>query len=179
MLISWWTVAGQNNYTIPTSIDKITNIKITDWDVNYYPTEISIFDFHALDNTNSEWDRPTFWTIDKTKLYIFPTPSSSSLPIELNVNEYATDLIIDPDDATDIDTDLSIKEWFENVIYYSALTEAFERLEDFASSDRQEVKKEKIMKKYVNDVRNPSNSVVVWWGRVRNINPNCDPILTN
>jgi len=178
VLISWWTVATQNNYTIPTTVDKITTVKITSNSINYYPKKVSITEFHTFDNTNTDSDIPVIWTIDKTELYIYPTPVTSSLPIELNSNEFATDLETSPSVTTDQTTALEIKESFSNVIYYYALNEAYERLEDFASADRQLVKYEKIMKKYVDDVSNPTNDITIWWkGRI--INPNYNPILTN
>ena len=176
--VAWWTVADQNNYTIPTTVDKVTSVKITSWGINYYPTEVSLDVFHSFDNITTSSDIPAIWTVDKTELYIYPTPTSNSLPIELNANQYATDLETDPAVTTDQTTALEIKEWYENVIYYYALMEAFERLEDFASSDRQLEKHEKLMKKYVDEVRNPTNNIVVWWGRTRPVNPNNNPILT-
>jgi len=177
--ISWWTVATQANYTIPATVDKITTVKVTDWDVVYYPDEISITEFHALDNVNASSSVPIYWTIDKTELYIYPTPDTSSLPIELNANEFATDLETDPGVTTDQATDLQIKEWFENVIYYYALNEAYNRLEDFASADRYQVKFEKLEKRYINEVRNSTNNIVIWWVKRDYVNPNYYSTLTN
>lgn len=179
VLISWWTVASQNNYDIPATVDKVTSVKITSWGVNYYPKEVSNSVFHAYDNVTAESDTPSIWTLDKTQLYIYPTPSSNSLPIELNANEYATSLVTDPWVTTDQNTALAIKEGYENVIYYYALSEAFHRLQDFSSADRYVAKFEKLQKKYENEVRSATNSVVVWGVRRRPLNPNKYPTLTN
>ena len=176
--IVWGTVADQANYTIPTTVDKITNIQITSWWREYFPQKISITDFHKLANTNSSSDIPVFYTIDKSELYIYPTPVSNSLPIELNAWQIATDLETSPSVTTDQTTDLQIKEWYENVIYYYSLSEAYNRLEDFASWDRYDVKFEKINKDYKNEVRNPTNSVVIKKWNTRFIDPNYYNTLT-
>ena len=159
--IVWWTVATQKEYTIPTTVDKVSTVMVTVDSRDYYPEEISFQDFNRLANTESTSDIPVFFTIDKAKLVLFPTPETSSLPIELNANQYATDLNTDPALTTDQATALEIKEWYENVIYYYALTEALARLEDFAASDRYERKQEKLELKYIKEVKNPTNSVVV------------------
>ena len=178
VLIVGWTVVDQNNYTITDWVDKITDVKITSWWVEYYPDEISITKFHTLDNTNSSSDIPVFWTVDKWELYIFPTPETASLPIELNANKYATDLITDPSVLTDQATKLEIKEWYENVIYYYALTEAFNRLEDFASWDRYDNKFKEMFKDYKKEVRSPTNNIIVWGKSEGIINPNYYNTLT-
>lgn len=177
--ISGWTVADQANYTIPVTVDKITNIQITSSSILYFPEHISISQFHRLANTNSSSDIPIFFTIDKNELFIYPTPVSNSLPIELNAWQIATDLDTDPSATTDQTTDLQIKEWYENVIYYYVLTEAFSRLEDFASWDRYDKKFDKIDLKYRNEVKNSTNSVVLkkWWTRF--VDPNYYNTLTN
>lgn len=176
--IAWWTVAAQNNYTIPTTVDKVSFVQITSWWVEYFPTEISVSEFNTFANTSSSSDIPSYWTIDKTKLYIYPTPTSSSLPITLNANQFATDLVTDPAVTTDQTTDLEIKEWYENVIYYYALNEAYNRLEDFASADRYLNKFEKLEDTYKKEVRSATNSIIVWSGRRRPTNPNDNPTLT-
>jgi hypothetical protein len=178
VLISWWTVAAQNNYDVPDAIDKITSVKITSGGINYYPKEISNDEFHKYDNISTSSDTPVFWTIDKTQLFIYPTPTSNSLPIELNANEFATDLNTDPSASTDIATALEIKEWYENVIYYYTLSEAFNRLEDFASGDRYLNKFEKIEKTYKNEVRNSTNNIVVSSSTRWAVNPNLYPTIT-
>ena len=177
ILVSGWTVADQANYTIPTTIDKITNLQITSATVLYYPKLISITQFHNLANTGSSSDIPSFYTIDKNEIYIYPTPATNSNPIEVNAWEIATDLVTDPAVTTDQTTDLQIKEWYENVIYYYALNEAFSRLEDFASADRYDIKFEKLDKKYRNEVRNSTNSVVIKSGATGLTNPNYDNII--
>lgn len=179
ILISWGTVTDQANYAIPVSIDKITNLQITVATILYFPQKISITEFHRLANTNSSSDIPVFWTIDKSEIQIYPTPVTSSNPIELNAWQIATDLETSPSVTTDQTTDLQIKEWYENVIYYYTLWEAFNRLEDFASADRYERKFEKINKDYKNEVRNPTNSVIVKRWNTRFIDPNHYNILTN
>lgn len=180
ILISWWTVADQANYTIPVTVDKITNIMITSSNINYYPDQISITEFHKLDNTfNSSSDIPRYWTIDKNELFIFPTPITNSLPIELNAGQIATDLNTDPSVTTDQATALEIKEWYEDTIFYYALERAFFRLEDFASSDRSKIDFKDMMKDYKKEVSNPGNSVVIWWRDTRRVNRDYYSILTN
>jgi len=177
ILISGWTVADQADYTITSTVDKITNIQITSWWVLYFPKRISITEFHKLANINSTSDIPSFYTIDKNKLFIYPTPESNSLPIELNAGQIATDLDTSTWSA-DETTDLQIKEWYENVIYYYVLTEAYYRQEDVSMWDRYERKFEKLQKKYENEVRNTTNSVVVskWWISI--VDPNNYTTLT-
>ena len=169
--ISWWTVAWQASYAIPATVDKITAVKITSWWVDYYPSEISIFDLHKLSNTNETSDIPVYFSIDKAKLYIYPTPTSNSLPIEINGNIYATDLNTSPSVTTDQNTILEIKEWYENVIYFYALMEAYSRLEDYTSADRYQAKQKEIERKFIEEVRNPTNSIIVW-GKKDFIDPN-------
>ena len=172
ILIVWGTVATQKEYTIPTTVDKTSLVKITVDSRDYFPAELWIQAFNRLANTEQESDIPIYFTIDKTKLVLYPTPSTNSNPIELNANQFATDLDTSPSSTTDQNTLLEIKEWFENVIYYYALTEAFERLEDFASADRQLLKHDKLMIKYKDEVRNPTNSVVVKHKVPSSLNPN-------
>jgi len=179
ILISGWTVADQANYTITSTVDKITSIKITSSSVDYFPKEISISEFHRLANTNASSDIPVFFTIDKAELFIYPTPVSNSLPIELNAWQIAADLDTDPSASTDTATALEIKEWYENVIYYYWLNEAYNRQEDFASADRYDVKFKELFKKYKDEVSNPTNNIVVWWKSPRVINPNYYSTLTN
>jgi len=179
ILIGWGTVATQANYAIPATVDKVTNLQITVDTILYYPQKVSITDFHRLANTNSNSDIPVFWTIDKSEIYIYPTPVSNSNPIELNAWQIATDLETDPSVTTDQTTDLQIKEWYENTIYYYVLAEAFNRLEDFASADRYERKFDVMERKYKNEVRNPSNSVVISKWNTQFVNPNYYNTLTN
>jgi len=179
ILISWWTVADQANYAIPATVDKITNLQITVSTVLYYPTLISITEFHRLANTWASSDIPIFYTIDKSEIYLYPTPATNSNPIEVNAWQIATDLVTDPAVTTDQTTDLQIKEWYENTIYYYALSEAFNRLEDFASWDRYNIKYEKMFKNYKSEVRNPTDSIVVKAWSTGFINPNYYSTLTN
>ena len=118
-------------------------------------------------------------TIDKTKLVLYPTPETSSNPIELNANIFATELETDPSSNTDLWTLLEIKTWFENVIYYYALREAFRRLEDFSSADRYEREHDKLMIKYKDEVKNTTNSIVVKTGIPQTLDPNDFATLTN
>jgi len=178
ILISWWTVATQANYVIPDNVDKISTIKITSWWVDYYPNELSIIEFQRLSNQNANSDIPVYWTIDKTELFIYPTPETDSNPIELNANEYATALVTDPAVTTDQTTELEIKKGFENVIYYYALNEAYNRLEDFASADRYLIKFEKLDASYKKEVRNTTNNIVVWWKDVTAVNSDFYNTLT-
>lgn len=172
VLIVWGTVATQKEYDIPTTVDKITLIQVTVDSNEYFPTELWIQEFNSLSNTNVSSDIPLYWTLDKTKLVLYPTPVTSSLPIELNANVYATDLVTDPSVTTDENTALEIKEGFENVIYYYCLNEAYERQEDTSMWDRQLNKFTTLMKTYRDEVRNSTNSVVVRHGVPRRINRN-------
>ena len=179
VLISWWSVAWQNNYDIPATVDKISFIKITSWGIEYFPEEISINEFQTLlNNSSSTSDIPVFFTIDKNQVYIYPTPASNSLPIELNSNEYATDLNIDESSTTDQNTSLAIKIGYINVYYYYCLSQAYMRLEDVWLADRYELKFEKLLKKYQEDVDNPTNNPVVKSWRSMFINPNNYPTIT-
>lgn len=179
VLISWWTVANQEDYDIPSTVDKVSFVQVTVDSNEYFPEKLSIPEYNKLANSNQTSDIPLFYVIDKTKLRLYPTPQSASNPIELNSNVYATDLETDPSSATDENTDLEIKEWFENVIYYYALTEAFSRLEDFASADRYERKHEKLFIRYKDEVRNTTNNIVIKRGHRKVIDPNYYSTLTN
>jgi hypothetical protein len=179
VLISWGTVADQKWYDIPDTVDKVSLIKVTVDSNDYFPERIGIPEFNWLSNTNQVSDIPIFYTIDKKQVVLYPTPQTSSNPIELNSNIYATDLDTDPSSSTDENTPLEIKEWFENVIYYYALNEAFSRLEDFASADRYERKHDKLFIQYKKEVSNTTNSVVVKHDSNRRVNPNYNPTLTN
>jgi len=180
ILISGGTVADQSSYTIPVTVDKITNLQITSATILYFPELLSISQFHRLANTNASSDTPLFWTVDKNKIFIYPTPSTSSNPIEVNAWQIATDLVTDPAVTTDQTTDLQIKEWYENTIYYYVLAEAFNRLEDFASADRYERKFETMNKWYKNEVRNSTNSIVIKSWTTDYTDPNyTNIILTN
>lgn len=173
IVISWWTVADQANYPIPTWVDKVSVIKITVWDTDYYPEEISIWEYHRLTrNTDNTSDISSYFTIDKDEIFIYPTPASSSNTIEVNASQYATDLSTDPGATTDQNTNLEIKEWYENVIYYYALHMAYMRLEDVWLADRYEIKHEKLLDKYKWEVSNPTNSILVssWYRRPSNPN---------
>ena len=92
---------------------------------DYFPAQLGYQDFQRLANTEQTSDIPVYFTIDKTKLVLYPTPLSNSNAIELNANQIATDLVTDPSVTTDTGTALEIKEWYESVIYYYALSEAF------------------------------------------------------
>ena len=175
--IPWWTVWWQRNYTIPDTVDKITTVKITTWWEDYYPKEITIGDFHKLDE-DADSDIPVFFTIDKGELYIYPTPSTSSLPIEVNANQYATQLNTKANSSTDNTTELDIKQWYENIIYYYWLSEAYLRLEEVWLADRYDIKHEKLMKKYRQEVNNPTNNPVVKYWESGIINPNNYPLIT-
>ncbi len=161
VLVSWGTVAGQAEYDIPTTVDKVSFVKVTVDSNDYFPEQITIPDFNELVNINQSSDIPEYWVIDKTKLVLYPTPVTNSLPIELNANIFATDLETDPSVSTDESTQLEIKEGYENVIYYYCLNEAYERQEDTTLWDRQLNKYEKLMKEYKDEVKNSTNSVVV------------------
>lgn len=178
-LIVWGTVASQAEYTIPTTVDKLSTVKVTVSSRDYFPIEISYQQFQRLANTESVSDIPVYYTIDKTKLVLFPTPETSSLPIELNANIYATDLNTDPSASTDQNTDLQIKEAYQNVIFYYSLYQAFRRLEDFASADRYQADYKEMLQDYKDEVRNPTNNIVVKSGLQNFSNPNNFPILTN
>ena len=54
----------------------------------------------------------------------------------------------------------------------------FSRLEDFASSDRYLNKHDKLMVTYKDEVRNPTNSVVVKHGIEDTVDPNRYSVLT-
>lgn len=173
VLISSWTVADQNNYNIPATIDKVSLIKITSWWVDYFPIEISINEFNTLINdTSSTSDVPVFFTIDKNQIYIYPTPASNSNPIEVNGSVYITDLNTDPSLTTDQNTVLDIKEGFENVIYYYALYMAYMRLEDSVLAGEFKLEHEKVMREYKNKVKNTTNNPVVKTWRTNFVNPN-------
>ena len=177
VLIPWGTVATQKEYDIPATVDKISLIKVTVSSREYFPTEIGIQEFNTLSNTEQVSDIPLYWTLDKNKLVLFPTPETSALPIELNANVFATDLVTDSGSSSDENTELEIKEWFENVIYYYCLNEAYERQEDTTLWDRQLNKFTTLMKTYRDEVRNSTNSVVVRHGIPNRINR--DFTLTN
>jgi len=177
--IVWWTVAWQKAYNVPDTVDKITNVQVTVDSREYYPTEISFLQMQTLANTEQTSDIPVYFAIDKTQLVLYPTPESNSLPIEINANQLATDLEIDPSSSTDQNTALEIKEWYENVIYYYCLVEAFTRLEDFASADRYERKYNTMWKDYKNEVRKSTNNIVVKKWISDTINPNYYSVLTN
>lgn len=178
VLIVWGTVASQREYDIPDNVDKITLVQVTVDTRDYFPRKLSIQDFNRLANTEQISDTPIYYTIDKTKLNLYPTPATSSNVIELNANIYATDLDTDPNSSIDETTELEIKEWFENVIYYYALNEAYERQEDVSLWDRQEAKYTNILKDYKNEVRNSTNSVVVKHNWNNTVNPNRNFTLT-
>jgi hypothetical protein len=178
VLIPWGTVADQKEYTIPTNVDKITLVQVTVDSRDYFPAELWIQDFNRLANTEQTSDIPVYFTVDKTKLVLYPNPLSNGNAIELNANAFATDLNTDPSVTTDQGTTLEIKEGYKNVIYYYVLSEAFSRLEDFASADRYERKQDKIMVKYKDEVRNPTNSVVVKHGIQDTVDPNRHSVLT-
>jgi len=177
--ISWGTVADQKAYDIPETVDKISLVKITVDDREYFPKELWIQDFNKFSNTEITSDIPVFYTIDKAQLVLYPTPETDSLPIELNANAYATDLDTDPWETTDKTTDLEIKEWYEDTIYYYALTEWFYRLEDFTSWDRYNKRFEEMFQSYKTEVKNPTNSVVVKGSTGYVENPNYYNTLTN
>ena len=178
ILISWWTVAWQANYVIPDSVDKISLVKVTVDTEQYFPERVSIQKYNTFVNTESTSDIPSFFTVDKNEVYLYPVPETDSNPIELNANQKGTDLETDPASSTDSTTALEIKEWYENVIYYYLLSMAYMRLEDVWLADRFEWKHEKLLKRYKEEVWNPTNSIVVWWWRAGIQNPNNFTTLT-
>lgn len=177
--IAWWTVAWTKAYAIPDTVDKISYVKVTVDSNDYFPIKIGLPELHNLSNTNQTSDIPVYYAVDKTELVLYPTPATSSNAIDLNSNVYATDLETDPSVTTDENTQLEIKEWFENVIYFYALVEAYSRLEDFSNADRYQVKYEKLFKRYQDDVKNTTNSVVIKRWAWRAVNPNYYSTLTN
>lgn len=170
--IIWWSVASQNNYSIPDNIDKISYLRIKVWDVYYYPSEISIWDFNNVSNNIQTSDYIQYFCINNNEILFYPTFVSNSNEITINWTEKMVDMETDSSSSDNEDTELDIKEWYENVIFYRALEYAYLRINELSLADRFWLKADRLFERFKNEVSAWTNSILIKNWSSKPLNPN-------
>jgi len=173
------TVADQNDYTLPTWIDKLQFVEVAVWWVSYFPEEIwqkAWNDLHTSSDISS--DIPTFFIVDEWKMKLYPTPVTAWNTITFHYIPLSTELDI-TSWTWDENTSIQIKEWFENLAVFKSLEEIYLQREEVTMWREYRWKYTKLLDRYRGKTERWTTSVVTkrWLWRWA-VNPNLYPTLT-
>lgn len=174
------TVANQQEYSMPSWLDKINYIAIQVSWVDYFPKKIWLTEFNKIRNTSTETtsDVPVYYVIETNQIKIYPTPASSWNTITINWNPIASNLNTSAG-STDQNTSIAIKEWYEELIEYAVLADLFRQREDLNQASSYESKYQEKLSQYKNEMRKKTSWIITKFSHRDNfVNPNLISELT-
>ena len=121
-------------------------------------------------------DIPQYWNIQNNQINIFPKPATGWYQATIYYTPIATGINVDPSNNTDVNTACSIKEWFEDMLFFRGVEVIFRQREQDSQANIWEKKYNEKFAEYWNKVANTTPSALVKYGRGRFANPNLYPM---
>lgn len=173
------TVAGQNNYAMPTGSDRVKKLFVLIGNRRYYLNADRLLWDIAFDRLLNfptvASDIPQYWSIQKNEILIFPKPAAGGYTMTIYYSPISTTINVDPSNNSDVNTSCNIKEWFEDILFFRGVEAIFRQREQDNQAAIWEKKATDKFAEFWNKVANPTPSSLIKYGRGRFANPNLYP----